>query len=81
DDSDTIQCLRCRTWGHLCCFGFRSRDDPRIPKDHYCFKCVDALKGRSNWPGAHRNAIFRRCLNVVLEEGMEGVQWLASRLG
>ncbi|KAJ3218155.1 HORMA domain-containing protein 1 [Dinochytrium kinnereticum] len=87
NDGYMIQCNRCLTWSHAICFGFMDAKDPRIPKDHYCYTCVneiEILAGREplyDMNEAGEVAIFRRALGVAWCEGVWNVSGLAKRLG
>ncbi|KAG9307646.1 hypothetical protein G9A89_023211 [Geosiphon pyriformis] len=89
-DGDMIQCSKCNTWGHVPCYGYKSRHDSRIFRIHTCYRCLHS-QGKRDGPGAsylwdlsklEDLALFRRGLLIVWEEGFPKTSKLfAERLG
>ncbi|ORX89571.1 hypothetical protein K493DRAFT_370725, partial [Basidiobolus meristosporus CBS 931.73] len=78
-------CDYCNTWGHIVCFGFKSKDDPRIPDVHVCYACrfnkSQELGMKYNTRRIENLAIWRHCLSIVWDEGLESCPLLGWRLG
>ncbi|KAK9729532.1 hypothetical protein K7432_000214 [Basidiobolus ranarum] len=84
-DGDMIFCDYCGTWGHIVCFGFKSKDDSRIPDVHICYACKFSkdpeLNLRYNSRRIESLAIWRHCLSIIWDEGLDSCPLLAWRLG
>lgn len=74
DAFDLIQCDECSRWLHTVCCGFFSNSDKRIPKGRYvCGFCSGGV--------VKKEAVMRKILSVVYNEGLRSKVWLSNRVG
>ncbi|CAG8550987.1 12511_t:CDS:10, partial [Ambispora leptoticha] len=95
-DDEMIHCSKCDTWGHVVCYGYTSKRDPRMLKNHVCYRClhsefecnkknrVSLKKSEELWNIEKLGdlALLRRMLIILWnEEPPKNYQVLRERLG
>ncbi|KAG8932151.1 DNA binding protein [Tulasnella sp. 418] len=92
DDGGRIYCdAGCGKGYHIWCIGYNSCDDPRLPDNFECYRCMLAsskygllTRGERelSLAGLKRLALTRRALKVIMDEGPpEGDIQFGKRLG
>ncbi|KAF2200317.1 hypothetical protein GQ43DRAFT_79188 [Delitschia confertaspora ATCC 74209] len=80
EEYDMIHCSFCDTWQHIHCCGFRGLDDPRIPTDHACYRCLLQEKEAGILPELHHLSLLRRGLHILEEDGFFNDKDFADKL-
>ncbi|KAI5789090.1 HORMA domain-containing protein [Geopyxis carbonaria] len=65
-DGDMLCCENCNCWQHVNCYGFISVKDPRIPVNHFCYKCLLGKNEKDLLPQLQTLAILRKSLRQLL---------------
>ncbi|KFH73420.1 hypothetical protein MVEG_00636 [Podila verticillata NRRL 6337] len=92
DEGDMFQCIECRVWGHLWCYGYSSCRDPRRPAMDLCYKCLlqkQALEGpdlniffaNPLWANLQDSCLMRRAIAILWQEGYTGCYFFSKRMG
>ncbi|CAH7668066.1 HORMA domain-domain-containing protein [Phakopsora pachyrhizi] len=81
-NKEMIQCEICSMWRHLACYGYKSNNDPKLPKNFVCYRCrihkglaleriwekEDDIKAALET--LRGLCIFRRALTFIYENGV-----------
>ncbi|EKG13121.1 DNA-binding HORMA [Macrophomina phaseolina MS6] len=85
EDDNMIFCDWCKTWQHCFCYGFRGVSDPRIPKQHACYKCLfkgeDSYKARQTLRDLQNFTLLRRGIHIIEDSGYHDNATFATALG
>ncbi|CAG8581037.1 6466_t:CDS:10 [Ambispora gerdemannii] len=95
-DGEMIRCSKCDTWGHVVCYGYTSKRDPRLLENHVCYRCLHSEfeRNKKNNVSAKNDdelwsiekledlALLRRMVIILWnEEPPKNYQVLRERLG
>ncbi|KAG0327175.1 DNA binding protein [Podila horticola] len=93
DEGDMVQCSECKVWGHLWCYGYTSRRDPRRLEQDLCYKCLlqkqvdfgrlDQLKtlfASPLWANLQDSCLLRRAIAILWQEGYSGCYHFSKRI-
>lgn len=75
-----VLCTTCDTWQHISCYGYRGRDDPRLPSEHACYKCLLEEKEAPLLREMKNLALMRRGVHLMEEDGYTNDKTLSKSL-
>ncbi|OJJ49137.1 hypothetical protein ASPZODRAFT_61443 [Penicilliopsis zonata CBS 506.65] len=69
EEPEMLECSFCRTRQHLICYGYRNKQDARLPDIHACYKCL-LLPNEPRVLRSIQDLVpLRRALLVILDDG------------
>ncbi|KAK3109680.1 hypothetical protein LTR53_016798 [Teratosphaeriaceae sp. CCFEE 6253] len=80
EEDGMVQCTYCQTWQHLPCYGFTATDDPRLPDEHTCYRCLLGDDENHTLIKLQDLAVKRRAMDFANQNGLTTPKNLADVL-